>query len=528
MTNCADDGSAGTLRKAIEGAADGDTIEMSALACATITLQSGALVSPVPNLKLKGPGIDALTIDGNNVDRVLEGTYLDVSDLTIAHGTVLTGAAGCVLAQGDLSLSRARLTNCLAVSATVGAGGGAAVVFGNLTMHESIISSSKAIGADVAAGGGAIVGNNATLYDSTITGNSAEASQAAAYGGGLYARAIALHATMIDGNSAHSISGPAYGGGVHSVLANIAILDGSAITGNAATSDTTWSYGGGVNSGLNTNPAAATVIVENSTISNNTVDSHCTGCFVAGGGIHALDSIAAAYATIDHNQAVCDDPATACSAGGGGLASFGAQGASSHINLRNCTISTNAAAGGTQVGALGAGGGVLAGFDEQIFVHNTTIAFNHASLLGGGIAQSSTSNPSELISTIVADNDNGAGPSDIEVGPIVNNATMSGSNNIVIAAAAGLTLPADTLGDEPGLLALTTADGGITATHPLAAGSAAIDSGINPDWLGCDQRGYPYRRVHGASADIGAYEFQGERSIFADNFDATSACPPAP
>ena len=75
---------------------------------------------------------------------------------------------------------------------------------------------------------------------------------------------------------------------------------------------------------------------------------------------------------------------------------------------------------------------------------------------------------------------------------------------------------------------LTTDDGGTRAVHPLGAGSAAIDAGANPDSLGCDQRGYPYRRVYGSSADIGAYEFQGEKHLFADNFDGSPACPPAP
>ena len=45
VTSCADDGSDGTLRKAIEGASDGDTIDMSGLNCSLITLQSGALIS---------------------------------------------------------------------------------------------------------------------------------------------------------------------------------------------------------------------------------------------------------------------------------------------------------------------------------------------------------------------------------------------------------------------------------------------------------------------------------------------------
>ena len=94
---------------------------------------------------------------------------------------------------------------------------------------------------------------------------------------------------------------------------------------------------------------------------------------------------------------------------------------------------------------------------------------------------------------------------------------------------AAVQLPADTLSLDPGLLPLTTDDGGATATHPLPAASVAVDAGANPDSLGCDQRGFPYRRVNDASADIGAYEYQGERHLFADGFDGPNApCPFAP
>ena len=64
-----------------------------------------------------------------------------------------------------------------------------------------------------------------------------------------------------------------------------------------------------------------------------------------------------------------------------------------------------------------------------------------------------------------------------------------------------VTLPGDTSTDEPSLLPLTTDNGGVTATHALAAGSPAIDAGANPDSLVSDQRGFPHHRVVGISAD---------------------------
>ena len=73
---------------------------------------------------------------------------------------------------------------------------------------------------------------------------------------------------------------------------------------------------------------------------------------------------------------------------------------------------------------------------------------------------------------------------------------------------------------------LTTDDGGRDGNPSARPAVAAIDAGSNPDSLGCDQRGFPYHRVHGAIADIGAYEFAGRAHLFADNFDGTPACPP--
>src|SRR5512142_1775216 len=72
VSSCADDGSPGTLRAALEGASDGDTIDLTSLGCSLITLQNGPLVSAVQTLTILGPGRDALAIDGNDSVRVLQ------------------------------------------------------------------------------------------------------------------------------------------------------------------------------------------------------------------------------------------------------------------------------------------------------------------------------------------------------------------------------------------------------------------------------------------------------------------------
>jgi hypothetical protein len=367
-------------------------------------------------------------------------------------------------------------------------------------------------------GGAAFVGGSALLYDSTISGNGVQAG-GMAYGGAISANGgITLHATTIESNSAQSSTGSAYGGGLHSFGGDISILDGSTISNNTAHSDQGYVFGGGINVGTGMTPTGI-ASVRHSSITGNSASSGCSACLVSGGGIQAFDSIDAAYSTFSYNEAICDDALSQCSAGGGGLAALG-QSTSSSIAVRNTTISGNNTIGGTGMGAFAAGGGIMGGSGLRIVARNSTVAFNDADTLGGGIAAtSSAGTPSELVSTIVADNHSSGGAGDIVAGPFGNDLAFEGSNNMVTAAGAGVTLPGDTSTEDPLLLPLTTDNGGVTATHALAAGSPAIDTGANPDTFVFDQRGFPHHRVVGAHADIGAYEFDSDPSIFADGFD---------
>ncbi len=186
VTNCADDGSDGSLRRVMSSAENGDVIDMSQLTCSTITLTQGAIDFDVDNLTLQGPGQNALTIDGNNADRVFtiytsNGTN-SISDLTIAHGFIGGSAyatGGCVYSyfatpDNVLILTRVTVTSCTAGDAqAVYAGGGGVLTYGALTLESSTISGNHVTagpGASYVAGG---VGTlyNATIIGSTVTGN---------------------------------------------------------------------------------------------------------------------------------------------------------------------------------------------------------------------------------------------------------------------------------------------------------------------------------------------------------------------
>ena len=107
-----------------------------------------------------------------------------------------------------------------------------------------------------------------------------------------------------------------------------------------------------------------------------------------------------------------------------------------------------------------------------------------------------------LQSTIVADYAATGGAADIASQSAL---TISGANNLIIAADDAVTLPADTLHAEPLLLPLAN-NGGPTRTHALSIGSPAVDAGNNVANLTTDQRGAGFPRVLGGTADIGAFE----------------------
>jgi hypothetical protein len=204
------------------------------------------------------------------------------------------------------------------------------------------------------------------------------------------------------------------------------------------------------------------------------------------------------------------------------------------------TVSGNSAFdyGGLAVRALGSG--------HSIRIYNSTISANRATFAGGGavfqvpatisnstIAFNSVEQPSSpaglsinaavtvtLESTIVAMNLGAGMPADIEVATA---GAIAGTHNLIVATDAPL--PPDTIRDCPNLTPLA-ANGGLTRTNSLLPGSPAIDQGSNTVPLPNDQRGDGFARVVGATADIGAFERQGNGNgfIFAGDFE-NPRCP---
>jgi len=539
VTSCEDSG-AGSLRDTIASAVSGDTIDFSPdLACSRITLTSGAITIgqgsdalPIETLDIVGPGRNALTIDGNYLDRALvhdagAASALTISGLAFQHGFT-DGDGGCVLTQGSVSFDDVELSECAAgqvMTARAPLGGpfrgGGLSAGGTVTLANSFVGDNKVDGQSAYAyGAGVFAGGDLTLTSTTISGNFATSDTGATFGGGIAVgnRSGSVQAgvfateSSIQNNTAFSHCGycPVRGGGAW-IYGNSTFED-SVISGNTAFSDAHYGAGGGLyfTSRYGGTPVTATLTDTN--LGSNSADE-------SGGAIGANGDISITRATISGNNANADGGAIELLGGdlhltdstltgniagsrGGGIFLFGY----GDVATSNSTISGNMAVDG---GAIGNTYGSL-------HLANSTVAFNTASEHGGGIYQRYAYYVVDLRSTIVAGNTTSGSPEDLWPPGI----TVTGSNDLVTAAP-GVELPNDTLSADP-LLQPLADNGGPTLTHALGEGSPAIDAGSNDAFLDFDQRGDGFARVAGSEADIGAFEVQASGPpdlIFADGFD---------
>lgn len=276
VENCNDDGS-GSLRQTIKNASDGDTIDLTKLSCATITLETGAIKIPVDSLTLLGSGRSKLAIDGNQRDRVFfhpHGGTLTLSALTVRHGRDrATGfdvaGGGCIASAGYLTLDATTVSACYAGGE--GSYGGGIYAY-SLTMLNSTLSDNVAKGVHedagtAAFGGGAFV-YSMDLQESTVSGN--RAVHEVRVGRSTYDIGGAL-VTVVGGPIRNSTINANYsqqrGGGIAAF--NPIFVSNSTLSGNVAA---------GYIGGALFMRWPSTVDLDNSTITNN----HAEG---GGGGI---------------------------------------------------------------------------------------------------------------------------------------------------------------------------------------------------------------------------------------------------
>lgn len=271
------------------------------------------------------------------------------------------------------------------------------------------------------------------------------------------------------------------GGGAILATASVTLID-SVVSGNRSQKN-----GGGIYS-------TKSLTLLQSTVSGNQAQGN-------GGGIAAKYDIAIRDSTIAGNSA-----GDSSNAGSGGGIAFAAVGnLPARFEMRNSTVSGN--------DSRGNGGGILLGSGLSAVIGNSTIESNRAygTANGGGIFADAPLSLT-LSSTLVSGNVLGKYEQNIAASAAIS---VSGSRNLVRAAASGVTLPGGTLACLPALGTLSD-NGGPTPTVPLRPGPCAIDAGLRNS-LEYDQRGPGYTRVAGMAADIGAFEYSDV--IFANGFD---------
>src|SRR4051812_15447635 len=147
VSNCNDAGS-GSLRDAVDNAADGDTIDLTQLSCSTISLSTGAILIGVSDLTLQGPGNHQLMIQGSGGSGAgllydFGGGTLNVDGIDFSFGDKYRsdGPAhgGCIYSVGNLSVSDAHIYACGVHANTYPAAGGALYAYGFVTVLNTDI-----------------------------------------------------------------------------------------------------------------------------------------------------------------------------------------------------------------------------------------------------------------------------------------------------------------------------------------------------------------------------------------------------
>lgn len=282
VTNCNDSG-AGSLRAASLAAASGDTIDMSSLACSSITLTTGAIATGADDLALVGPGRDLLSVSGDGNGPVL--VHVGAGQLYMSGFTVVDGAkysnddnpapGGCVYSQGSVFMNDAGAKYCIAQANGSGdARGGAVYARGGAILFESTISGSTAHSASGAADGGGLYSPGSVLAKYSIfRNNTASTDAGAGFGGAAFlAGDVSIVASAIHANTADHVGG--------------LMLLGSNATGNLTIGNSTIAdnYGSGSYFGAGVY-FGANAVVSNSTITGN-VEAN-TGNSKYGAGLSA-------------------------------------------------------------------------------------------------------------------------------------------------------------------------------------------------------------------------------------------------
>ncbi|MCD8489797.1 MAG: DUF4347 domain-containing protein [Desertifilum sp.] len=514
VTTTADSG-AGSLRNAIATANPGDTIIFSAsLANQTITLTSGQLEIN-KNLTIDGSAAANLILSGNNTSRVINlHSYqtLNIQNLTIANGRVtstdLIEGAGAGIKTGEgsnLSVNNVQFRDNIArLGAGIFAFNKSTATITNSTFDNNDATSGLALDYKEQSGG-AIVGfvaNSLTVKDSKFTNNKG------LNGGAInnlltpltIENSIFINNDSTPGKNAGAVVG--YGGAVYSdgsSSVNNDNIGGDIIIRNSRFEGNTGSgQGGGIY--LYVYPPDK-VTLEDSTLLNNSVVNNAEGVAQGGGFFYAAKTgLAPGNSPLVISRTTFANNVSADQGGGLWV------GENAPLIITNSTFSGNEAQAVNGNGF----GGALTVFNQSnpTTIINTTFAYNQAAKLAGAIFHGDEQKITvqntifyENIASNALKNQQHVSRSLIDAGgniqypPKLTDIPFPGDLNVTDKV---------TLAD-PKLGPLQSING--VLVHPLLAGSAAIDAGVNAGVASVDQTGNP--RIVDGVADSGAYEATG-------------------
>ncbi|HEY2395622.1 MAG TPA: choice-of-anchor Q domain-containing protein [Rudaea sp.] len=352
--------------------------------------------------------------------------------------------------------------------------GGINVTGGTMQLNRVEMSNNQGGNGGAIEAFSVVSGQGLVLNDSNLHDNQAY-SGAAIFGQN---STLALNGTSIHDNGAQNTGGAVEVDGGSLVVTNCLIVGNSAGTGGAIGNSGTVQIAGSVlmdnvastfGGAITFGGSNGTVTIDESTLSGNSA---------ANGGAIGTST---GGTLVMNNSTVAGNSAT-----GTGGAVYGHK--YPHLTLTNVTIAGNTAGngGGLFFTADGNYGTTTLAFSNDIFSGNTAGTAND---IGGTFPVPTGSN--NLF------------------GSALNAAPLNDSGNHNLFA------------DTPGLGPLQD-NGGPTDTRALLAGSPAIDAGSDSAAaaLTTDQRGLGFARMAGASVDIGAFEYLGDR-IFAAGFEAS-------
>lgn len=432
-------------------------------------------------LTISGTGPENTIIDANAFGRAFwihpvgpGGVDVILSGLTIQNGTHVDGGVGI---RNDNN-STLTVTNCIFRKNIGdwywGGPGGGIANLGKLTVLNSqfidnvgyrvagaiynegfmTVTGSIFTGNSSRSFGGAILNlGSATIQESKFISNTTVENG----GGAIYSESspITMTRSTFMGNKG------TYGGAIQLEGGSAVILNSTISNNSPLNFEILYGWGGGIYV-----DAGASLTIDGSTISNNTV-------YGDGGGIYIFGSsnLTITNSTLSGNIAQSN---------GGGLYNAAV---TTTATLENVTVAANKA--GTNSTVKGNGGGIYWS-GGSLFIHNSLIADNSAVYAPSGSTHHNdcSINPGMLISR--------------------GYNLVGRSNGCNWTAAAGDHLGTNGNPINPKLGPLGS-NGGPTFTHALLAGSPAVNAGDPAHRPAVDQRGFP--RSDGA-CDIGAYELQ--------------------